>query len=177
MMSYWPYLAKMKRKVVESKIGSTIMLPPPTSLFCTSVGSLRLRQSQAFHITVSLFFTRLMRGSGVHLWECCIGLPPSVAPFSVHLLFTFAIHLPLPPPSPGLLFTSFSANTIGLHDQQHRGKCCKITGRSPPLGINHQKWLNVRDSFEQTRFGSGGLRHDIKRHIAAGAQGEAMWVK
>lgn len=94
--------------------------------------------------------------------------------------FAFHIHHP-PSTTPTLLMGCFlhlySANTIGLHDQQHRGKSCKITGRSPPFGISHQEWLHIWDSFEQTWFGSGGLRHDIKRHIAAGAQGEAMWVK
>lgn len=94
------------------------------------------------------------------------------------ILSAFAFHIRHPPSTtPTLLLGCFlhlySANTIRLHDQQHRGKGCKSTSRSLLLDISQHDCLNIWDSLEQTQFCSGGPRHDIKRHIHTLCVGKA----
>ncbi len=61
-------------------------------------------QSCVSHVTVSLFFTRLVLVSGLHLWESYIGLMPSIALLPAHSCSPSTIHSPCPPHR--LLFTS-----------------------------------------------------------------------
>lgn len=177
-MSCVPYLAKMKRKGVENKteLNKHAATPNLAILYHIQLSQAKAKPGFPYHCVI-IFHTPHTRVWGPFV-SMLYWTPSKCCP----ILSAFAFHIRYPPSTtPALLLGCFlhlySANTIGLHDQQHRGTSCKSTGRSPLLGISHQEWLNVWDSFEQTRFGSGGLRHDIKRHIAARAQEEAVWVK
>ncbi len=98
-------------------------------------------QSCASHVTVSLFFTRLVLVSGLHLWESYVGLMPSIALLPAHSCSPSTIH------SPALLTDCFLhlCSAITIHDlhthTRHRG--CKSTGGSLLLDISWEKWLNV----------------------------------
>ncbi len=72
-------------------------------------------QSCASHVTVSLFFTRLVLVSGLHLWESYVGLMPSIALLPAHSCSPSTIHSPCPPHR--LLFTSLFCyyNTWSAH--------------------------------------------------------------
>lgn len=141
MMSYLPYLAKMKRKVVENKMSSHATHNHATAPNLHILHLIQFSQAKAkpgfpYHCVI-IFHTPRARVWGPFV-RMLYWTPSKCCP----ILSAFAFHIHHPPfTTPTLLLGCFlhlySANTIALHDQQHRGKSCKSTGRSPPLGISH----------------------------------------
>lgn len=104
-------------------------------------------QSCASHVTVSLFFTRLVLVvSGLHLWESYVGLMPSIALLPAHSCSPSTIHSPCPPHR--LLFTSLFCycNTWSAHTHNIEavkalvGHCCLILAE-------RSDWMSERAKF------------------------------